>query len=135
MSEDLGSLQQREDYFVGLSWRLGLGLPARHAAAEERLRQSSLRQAVVRDRLAGTVVRAHVMLQTARSRLAAARQAVTAAEELMVAVQARHDNGAALLLEVLDGRSVLSRARNSVLQAIADHNIAQYALLGALGGS
>lgn len=131
---DLGNLEEREEYFVGVSWRLGLGLPARQAAAEERLRQSSLTEAVVRDRLSANVVRARVMVHTAKSSLAAARQAVTAAEELLTAMQARYENGAALLLEVLDARGVLSRARTSVLQAIAEHNMAQYALLGALGG-
>ncbi|MEC7583012.1 MAG: TolC family protein [Planctomycetota bacterium] len=134
LGPELDRLEDREEYFVGVSWRLGLGMPARQAAAEERLRQSSLTEAVVRDRLSANVVRGRVMVQTAKSSLAAARQAVKAAEELLIAMQARYENGAALLLEVLDARGVLSRARTSVLQAIAEHNIAQYALLGALGG-
>ena len=132
---DPSEFYDRENYFVGLQWRVGFGLPAQHAAANRRVEQSELGRSALRARIAHDVARARVEIQTANARLAAAKEGVRAADELVALVQARHAEGAALLLEVLEAQAVQARARATVLRAISAHNVAQYALLAAVGGA
>lgn len=129
------SLQDREQYYVGVQWRLDFGMSARHSANVERQRQADLQVASVRNQVAAAIVRLRSQARAAASRVEAGTREVEAANETLSLVQARQREGADLLLHVLDAQATLSRARSRLVTAVSDHNIAQYSLLRAVGGA
>ncbi len=128
------------DGFDNWSVELRLELPLRNRTAEARLADANLR---LRESEA-TLLSLHeqVMLQirdairtmtTARQSIAAAREAIRAVEELLLATRVRFQAGLATSYDVLGVLDTLSQARTRELRALMEHNIAQAALQVAEG--
>jgi outer membrane protein TolC len=130
-----GNTNDRENYYAGVSWRLDFGMTARHSANVERQRQAELQATNVRNQLVTTIHRLRAQIKTAAARVDAGRREVEAASESLRLVTAQHTQGAGLLLQVLDAQAAQSRARINLLAAVGSHNVAQYSLLRATGGS
>lgn len=130
-----GNSQDRENYWAGVSWKLDFGMAARHATNVERQYQAELRATAVRNELVATIIRLRAQVQSAVARVDAGRREVDAASESLSLAQARHQEGAGILLEVLDAQAALNTARINLVNAVGEHNIAQYSLLRAIGGA
>ena len=139
MFDEFGSrfnaLQDREEYYVGVQWRLDFGMAARHSANVERQHQAALQVVGGPNRVAAAIVRLCSQIKAAAARVEAGAREVEAATETLALVQARQREGVDLLLHVLDAQAALSRARSRLVVAVSDHNIAQYSLLRAVGGA
>ena len=72
-------------------------------------------------------------MTTARQSIAAAREAIRAVEELLLATRVRFQAGLATSYDVLGVLDTLSQARTRELRALMEHNIAQAALQVAEG--
>ena len=90
---DTGNFGDQQNYFFGLSWRIGPGGlfdTGRKHAAQARLKSAQLTETKTRDELARVVVEAYAALQSAQDRLATARRALAAAEEGLHLAQERN---------------------------------------------
>ncbi len=132
--DNLGDLNDREDYYVAALWSLDFGMGSRHAAAMQRQDQASLSLARLRNSVERSVVTSRRRVLAGRARIDAGRREVDAATENLQLVESRRGAGADILLTVLDAQSTLTRAQTALVGAVAEHNAAQYALLHAVGG-
>ncbi len=132
--ETFGSLDDQETYSAALQWGFTFGLSHALDRAESEKRRAELLCMRAQDRVAAEVVRAWERVKAAPQRIAAANRETEAAQATRDLADARHEAGAALMVETLDAEASLTRARTSLLFAIADHNRAQYELLHAVGG-
>jgi outer membrane protein TolC len=93
-----GSFGQQEDYFVGLTWRIGPGGlfdPGRRQAAEARLRLAEIDADRARDAVTRQVVDGFTRWQSLTDQLITARRALAAADEgLRLARERRSLRGA-----------------------------------------
>ena len=133
-----GNFGDTQDYFIGLSWRIGPGglfdrSRTRFSTARE---QTALLQAEkVRQEIERQVVEAHTRAQSLSDQLAMARRALTAAEQLLKLSLERKEFGAAAVLETIQAEQELTRARLEYFNALAEYNRVQFALCRALGKS
>lgn len=115
---------------TSLRWRRGAAnvsaAQARHRAAEANLRL------VVRA-AAQDVENAMAAIESAAARRRSTLDAVTAAERVLDATQARWNAGAVSLFEVEDARRQLADAQDSAIAAAYDSNRAWIALVRASG--
>lgn len=133
-----GDLHDAEDYAIGVSWRVGpggLGDTARHRAAEARTRSVKLERDRLSDQVTREVIEAHARVRGVAARLAAATDALRAAETAWKFSRDRRDFGVAAVLEAVQAEQDYTRARLDYLQAVAEHNAAHYALQRAVGGA
>ena len=130
-----GNTSDRENYYAGVSWRLDFGMSARHSANVERQIQAELQATNVRNQLVTTIHRLRAQIRTSAARVDAGRREVDAAAESLRLVTAQHKQGTGILLQVLDAQAAQSRARINLIAAVGSHNVAQYSLLRATGGS
>jgi len=132
----LGQFGDTEDFFVGLSWRIGPGglfdEPRRKAAAA-RVNVALLGEEKVRDDIIRQVVEAHSRLNSNRDQLEVARAALHAAEEALRLTRARKEFAVGAVLENIEAQRELARARQDVIGVAAEFNKAQYALQRAIG--
>lgn len=127
----------QDNWSVGvvLNWNLFSGGGDRARIAEAQ----ALHQRVValRERLASTIgleVRdAFLALQTARERVAVARDAVTHAEESLRIVRDRYDAGLTTIVELLDSETALTAARTNLIRTLYDAKVGQARLDLSLG--
>jgi outer membrane protein TolC len=132
----LGSLEDSEDYFVGLSWRIGPGGlfdRGRIRAAESRQRTSLLEIEKVRLEIQRQVIEARARCESLADQLGLAEGAVAAAQQLFRLSVDRKAFGVGAVLETIQAEQELTRARLDYLQVVAAHNQAQFALQRALG--
>jgi outer membrane protein TolC len=133
---DTGSFGDREDYVVGLGWRLGRGglfdFP-RQRAAEARLSSAEHELERVRDETARRVVEAFERLRSQSEQIETARSALRSAEEGLDLARQRREFGVGVVLEHIAAERDLTRARTDYLSVIAALNAAQYRLLDAIG--
>lgn len=122
-------------YRIGLDWTIldrlvtessiqrakHLELQARHALEEEELNVSL------------DVEGALLSLSNASSQIQSAREAVTSAEEDLKLSQERYNVGLGTILELIDARVALTRARTTEVQAMAALKIAEAGLDNATG--
>jgi outer membrane protein TolC len=126
----------QEDYFVGLSWKLGAGGlfdSGRRRAAQARLETASLESARTRDSISREVVEAFTKWRSAWDRLETSKGTLELAEQSLQLSTERRSFGVAAVLERILAEQDLTAARNEYLRAVADFNTAQYALLRATG--
>ncbi len=139
LSGQWGSFGDSEDYFVGVSWRIGPGGlldRGRIHAADARLRSTQLLDTRLKDEITRQVVEAHTRVQSQADQFATARQALATAEESLRLTRQRREFAVGIVLESIQAEQDLTRIRSDYLAAIAEFNKAQYALnkaLGALG--
>jgi outer membrane protein TolC len=134
----LYSTGQQEDYFVGVSWRIGPGGLfdfGRQKAAKARLDSTRLGTEKIHDEVAGQVVEAFARLQSQSEQIRIARRGLTAAEEGLRLTEQRQEFGVGIVLENIQAEQDLTRARSDYLKAIAEFNKAQYGLSKAVGFS
>ena len=127
---------EQEDYFFGLSWKIGPGGlldPSRRRIAESRLKVAELSTAKVHDEISREVVDAFVRVQSQRDQIDFAKQALTVAEQGLQLAQLRREFAVGVVLENIQAEQDLTRARSDYLKAVAEYNKAQYALSRALG--
>ena len=90
-----------------------------------------------RDRLANAigleVHDAFLAHQTARERVAVAREAVTQAEESLRIVQDRYDAGLTTIVELLDSETALTATRTNLTRTLYDATVSQARLDLSLG--
>jgi outer membrane protein TolC len=129
-------IDDSQDYFVGLSWKIGAGGlfdKGRRLAAESRVRQAELGEIKIREAITAQVVAAAEQCKALSREVSAARAAVKAAEENNKLTQERQEFAVGIVLETVLSEQELTRARLDYLQAITQHNAAQYLLQQAVG--
>ena len=132
-----GHFGQSEDYFVSLGWRIGPGGLfdfGRVHANKARLETAKLSGEKVRDEIIRQVVESHTRVQSLLDQLATAKQDLATTSETLRLTRERKQFGVGVVLEDIQAQQELTRARADYLNAIADFNKAQYALLKAIGG-
>jgi outer membrane protein TolC len=106
---------------------------ARVAAAQANYQRAG----ALRERMASAIgleVRdAFLALQTARERVAVAKDAVTYAEESLRIVQDRYDVGLTTIVELLDSETALTAARTNLTRTLYDATVGQARLDLSLG--
>jgi outer membrane protein TolC len=131
-----GNFDHQQDYFAGLSWRIGPGGLFdfdRQRAARARLNVATLTGEKLRDEISRQVVDASTRVEALSDQLEAARRAMTAAEQTLQLTQQRREFGVGIVLEAIQAEQELTRTRLDYLKAIAEFNKAQYALLRSTG--
>ena len=131
-----GNFNNSEDYFIGLSWRIGPGGLldfGRLPAAAAHLRGTQVLDEKLRDAITRQVVEAHARAQSQSDQLLTARQALATAEESLRLTRQRQEFAVGIVLENIQAEQDLTRIRSDYLAAIAEFNKAQYALKKAIG--
>jgi outer membrane protein TolC len=134
---DWGNFGGQQDFFVGLSWKIGPGglfdrQRKRVAAAQKQgaqLQESQVKAAVGRD-----VVEALAQVRSAKDQIVISNEAVTMATEMVKLAKERQASQLGVVLEYLLARDELNLARRSQVEAVVAFNKAQHTLLRAIGG-
>jgi outer membrane protein TolC len=137
-SSDAGAsrFSNQEDFFAGLSWKIGPGGlfdASRTHAAEAQFQIARLNAEKTQDEIARQVVESATRVQSLNDQIQFARRALEAAEESLRLAQLRRQFAVGIVLETIQAERDLTRARFDYLKAIAEFNKAQYALHRALG--
>lgn len=131
------SSEGQDGWSVGvvMNWNLFSGGLDRARIVEAQANRE--RAAALRERLASSIgleVRdAYLTLQTARERVAVAKDAVTSAEEGLRIVQDRYESGLTTIVELLDSETALTAARTSLTRTLYDATVGQARLDLCLG--
>lgn len=126
----------QEDYFLGLSWRIGPGGlfdAERQRAAESRLRQARIGSDQLQAELTRQVVDAFTHWQSTGDQVVTAQRALSAAEESFRLALGRREFAVGVVLETIFAEQDLTRTRLDYLRAVAEFNQSQYALQHAVG--
>ncbi len=126
----------QEDYFFGLSWKIGPGGlfdKTRIRASDARLKTAQLNNEKIKDEVTRQVVEAFLRVQSLGDQLDSARRTASVAEESLKLTQLRKEFAVGVVLEGIQAEQDLTRARSDYLRLVADFNKAQYALVRALG--
>lgn len=126
----------QEDYFVGLSWRIGPGGLfdfTRTRATESRMNEAGFILEKLRDDVTRQVVEAFTRWQSLADQLATAKRMLGAAEQALRLAQQRKEFAVGVVLESIQAEQDLTHARLDYLKTVADFNRAQYALKKATG--
>ncbi len=135
-NDDWGNFDDTQDYFLGLSWRIGPGGlfdRSRVRAAESREKSSGLQSEKARDDVARQVIESLVRARSLGDQLGSARLALTAAEETLKLSRERKEFAVGAVLETIQAEEELTRVRRDYLTVIAEVNKAQFSLQAALG--
>lgn len=131
------SADGQDSWSVGvvLNWNLFSGGADRARIVEAQA--SHQRATALRERMASAIaleVRdAFLALQTARERVAVAKEAVAHAEESLRIVQDRYDNGLTTIVELLDSETALTAARTNLTRTLYEATVGQARLDLSLG--
>jgi len=127
---------ESEDYQFTLGWRIGPGGlfdQGRIRATEPRLKIAQLNDQKLIDEVTRQVVESLTRVQSQIQQMETAKRAVKAADETLRLTQLRKEFGVGAVLEAIQSEQDLTRARLDYLNAVAEHNKAQYALRKAIG--
>lgn len=125
-----------QDYFIGLSWKIGVGGlldRGRQKIAEAKMKQTSLEQERVQEAITAEVTALHARCGNLATQVKTAKAAVAAAEENNRLTHERQEFAVGVVLETILAEQELTQARIDYLKAVTEHNAAQYLLLKALG--
>jgi outer membrane protein TolC len=124
------------DYAVGLSWRIGPGglfdsgrinnSKARLAAA--RISDSKLKDAIISQVVAGLV-----RVNSTATQIGVAERNLATATETFRLTRERKQYGVGIVLEDIQAQQAVTQARSDYVNAVAEHDKAQYALSKAVG--
>ena len=134
---DLGNFGDQEDYFFGLSWKIGPGGifdRSRQRSFDARLKSTELTTAKVRDDITRQVVEAYSRWQSQQDQMSAATRGLAAAVESLRLTQSRKEFGVGIVLETITAEQDLTRARQDYLKTIVQFNQSQFSLRQAVGG-
>lgn len=124
------------DYYVGLSWKIGPGGlfdPAAIQSGNARFRKSGHEYANRRNQIVEDVVSAFARTDSLARQLRFAALAVESSRKSLNLADQRREFEVAEILENIDAQRDLTVARLDHAAAIAEHNIAQFSLLRAIG--
>lgn len=124
------------EYFIGLSWQIGPGGlfdPAAIQSGNARYRKAGHEYANRRNLVVEDVVSSLARTDSAARQLHSAALAVESSRKSLDLADQRRDFAIAEILENLDAQRDLTIARLDHITALADHNIAQFALVRAIG--
>ena len=130
-------LAATEDYFFGLTWRVGPGGlfdRSRIAAGEARLAGARLHTEKLHDDVVRQVVEALNRMRSLADQVGTARRVLATAEESLKLARERKEFAVGVVLENIQAEQELTRGRQDYLAAIGEFNKAQYALQRATGG-
>jgi outer membrane protein TolC len=126
----------RQDYTVGLSWRVGPGglfdLGRIHAN-RAKLTAAELSDEKLRDRIGNEVVDGYTQVQSLFEQLRVARLNLSAAEETLRLTRHRKELGVGVVLEDIQAQQELLQARSDLVTIVTQLNQQQYALLHSVG--
>ena len=134
-----GSISDGADRFDGDAiafWEvrnLGFGERAARNEASSVARQAQLRQVALLDQVAREVTESHAQVLQRKKRIAIAQDGIIAAEKSLKLNLERIENAQGLPIEALQAVQALAVARLAYLNAVIDHNIAQFELCRATG--
>jgi outer membrane protein TolC len=124
------------DYYVGLSWKIGPGGlfdPAAIQSGNARFRKAGHEYANRRNQIVEDVVSAFARTDSLARQLRFAALAVESSRKSLNLADQRREFEIAEILENMDAQRDLTVARLDHAAAIAEHNIAQFSLLRAIG--
>ncbi|MCI0342333.1 MAG: TolC family protein, partial [Planctomycetales bacterium] len=131
-------LDPRDDYSVGLWWRVGPGGLfdfGRAARAAADVRAAEWQEAGWRERVAGEVLAAAAEAESRRRQVAVAAEEVRDAGEALRLHEERDRLGVSVPLETIQAEEALTRARLDDVQSAAAFTRAQFRLWVASGAS
>jgi outer membrane protein TolC len=126
----------RQDYTVGLSWKVGPGGLfdlGRIRANRAKLSAAELRDEKLRDQIGNEVVDGYTQVQSLFEQLRVARLNLSAAEETLRLTRHRKELGVGVVLEDIQAQQELLQARNDLVTIVTQLNQQQYALLRSVG--
>lgn len=127
----------QESWSVGVVMNLNLFSGGRDRVRLAEAQANYQRAAALRERLASTIgleLRdAFLAFQTARERVAVARDAVIHAEESLRIVQDRYDAGLTTIVELLDSETALTATRTNLTRTLYEATVGQAKLDLSLG--
>jgi len=135
---DTGNFGGQQDYFIGLSWRLGPGGlfdSGRRRATEARAGAAKLQADQSRDLVGQAVAQAFAAAQSALARTVISKRALSATEEGFHLTSQRKEFGVGVVLEDIQAQRDLTRARGDYVRAVAEFNKAEYALHLLIGST
>ncbi len=135
-SSDITDFDDRVDFDAAVFWELrNLGLGERYAqqTSQAQVNQVRSRQIQLMDRIASEVAEAHAQVESRRTQIDLAEEAVAAAEDSYRRNSERVADGLGLPLETLQSIQALDQAQRQYARTIADFDRAQFRLLHALG--
>ncbi|MGN6553232.1 MAG: TolC family protein [Verrucomicrobiota bacterium] len=136
LGNDTGNFSGTQDYFVGLSWRIGPGGlfdRSRTRAATAREQTALLQSEKMRQEVEQQVIESSTRIQSFADQLAMSQRALTAAEQLLKLSRERKEFGTGAVLETIQAEQELTRARLDYFNVLAGHNTALFAFRRALG--
>lgn len=131
-----GNFGDSQDYYAGLSWRIGPGGLfdlGRMRTARARSRVAELSQEKQQDVVVREVVETYTRVHSLADQMETAREALHSAEAVMRLTTERREFDVGAVLEHLLAQQDLAQARRQWLQVVADYDKAQYALQRAVG--
>jgi outer membrane protein TolC len=131
-----GNFAGSRDYYLGLNWRFGPGGLfdfGRGRATRSKVRSAELSLEKATDTVKREVVEAQAKVAASMQVLTASSNSLAAATETLRLTRDRKQLGVGIVLEDIQAQQELLRAREDYLNAITDHNKAQYQLSEALG--
>jgi outer membrane protein TolC len=126
----------RQDYQVGLSWRVGPGGLfdfGRIRANGAKLTAAELTDEKLRDQIGSEVVDGYTQVHSLFEQLRVARLNLSSAEETLRLTRHRKELGVGVVLEDIQAQQELLQGRSDVINVITELNQQQYALLHSVG--
>ncbi|MFO0939003.1 MAG: TolC family protein [Gemmataceae bacterium] len=126
----------RTDFDVSAVWsfqNVGMGNRALMNRNRAQLTQAIAQLESTSNQIREDVIEAQALIQSTAANIETARRQLSVAEEAYREESQRIKQGIGLPLELLDSTRSLLESRLAVIEAISQHNLAQFRLLGALG--
>jgi outer membrane protein TolC len=136
IGKDSTGLRSSQDYFVGLSWKIGAGGlfdRGKQKVAEAKLQQAELEDKRLKNSIIAEVTALYAQCRALATQVGTAQKAVAAAQENYRLTHERQTFAVGIVLEALLSEQELTQARMDYLKAVTEHNTAQYLLLKAQG--
>lgn len=133
LGDNYGDLQSRKRYAAGLRWDLGAQLFGEQDRRRSRSREAELSAARTRAAIAREIDAALARSDAAVLEVEAVAHEARAAQQALLLATARYEQGAGLLIEVLQAQLAAVRSRSSQVAAVVGANRAEYAMSRALG--
>ncbi len=106
---------------------------ARRRESASQMRQERIRSADLRDQIELEIRTAIDSLKSADAQVAAAREGVALAEDELTRARRRYEAGVTNSIEVTDAQTRMVRARENVISALYNHNLARIDVASAMG--
>ena len=131
---EYGELEDQETLTAAISWDLSPSVLARADRAHADHSRARHETEAEKRRVESALVRAQISALASEELLEATQARVEASRAAVALERTRHEEGDALLIELLDAEVSLLRAETASAAAICSHNRAQHLLRQALGG-